>query len=178
MAVFKAKDANVEVFGNNILAIINTMGAFKQTAFKILEDCGIENPQPDQWYKVQSFLDAFKILHEKLGDATLKVIGMKIPELAKLPPEIKGVDTILKMMDQAFYMNHKGGDIGHFTYTKVGDKEVSLTVDNPYPCPFDKGLLQGFTEKFREPGSIPIVRHDPGSCRMEGGHACKYTIKW
>ncbi|MFX1276248.1 MAG: hypothetical protein ACFFBP_16980 [Promethearchaeota archaeon] len=178
MTVFKAMNPNAEAFGANIIGMIEAMGAFKKRAYDILNDCGIENPKPDQWYNMQQWLNAFKIIYEKLGDSVLKVIGKKIPEKAKLPPNIKTNDDFLPMMDQAYHMNHRGGDVGNYIIKKIRDKEVIVTCTNPYPCAFEHGLLQGFVEKFRAPGGLPSVVHEPGDCRMEGAEVCKYHIKW
>ena len=178
MAVFKARDPNVEVLGANIFSVIEGMGVFKMTALEILESCGIKDLDPQKWYNSQNWLDAFKIIYERLGDATLKFIGTKIPEVTKLPPQINSIEAFLPMLDMAFYMNHKGGDIGHYKFEETGNKEGFLTVDNPYPCAFDHGLIQGFLEKFREPNSIPSVKHEPGNCIMNGDSACKYHLRW
>ena len=178
MAVFKTYDPKVEVLGANIFSIIDGMGAFKKMAYDILKDCGIEDPKANEWFKMQHWLDAFKIIYEKIGDSTLKVIGSKIPETAKLPPQINSIESFLPMLDQAYHMNHRGGEIGHYNYEKTGDREGTITCNNPYPCAFDHGLIQGFVEKFRGTGSIPSIKHEPGSCRMEGSEVCKYRINW
>lgn len=178
MTVFESYEPNVYVLGANIFSIVDGMGAFKQKAYDILKSCGIMDPKPDQWYSMQQWLNAFKIIREKLGDATLKVIGSKIPETARLPPQINSVESFLPMLDQAYHMNHRGGEIGHYKFEKTGNKEGILKCNNPYPCAFDYGLIQGFVEKFRESGTIPLVQHDPGTCRMEGSNVCNYHIKW
>ncbi|MFX0071961.1 MAG: hypothetical protein ACFFAO_12805 [Candidatus Hermodarchaeota archaeon] len=180
MVVFKSKSPNAEVIGESILALVEGMGAFKSTALKILSENGVENPTPGNWYSLQSYLNAYKILYEKLGDMTLKVIGMKIPEKAVLPPDLDSIEKLLihDMLDKAYNMNIRGGENGFYKYEKKGKKNGIMTCTNPFPCAFDIGLINGFMNKLRCSGDIPRVKHVEGPCRMKGEHMCKYEISW
>lgn len=180
MVVFKSKTPNAEVIGESILGLIEGMGAFKSTALKILADNGVENPTPGNWYNLQSYLNAYKILYERLGDMTLKVIGMKIPEKAVLPPDLDSIEKLLihDMLDKAYNMNIRGGENGFYKYEKTGKKSGIMTCTNPFPCAFDIGLINGFMNKLRSSGDLPRVKHIEGPCRMNGGHMCKYEISW
>ncbi len=82
------------------------------------------------------------------------------------------------MLDPSYHMNHIGGEFGHYNFEKTGDRVGIITCNNPYPCAFDHGLIQGFVEKYREPGTVPSVMHELGTCRMEGTEVCKYSITW
>ena len=83
MKTFVASSPSVEVNGETIYSIIDGMGVFKSTAIKILGDNGIVDPKPGQWYKQQSWLDAFKSISDKVGNSTLNAIGQKIPVQAR-----------------------------------------------------------------------------------------------
>ena len=178
MPVFKSNDPKIEVLGQNIFAIIDAMGAFKKTAFKILEEQGIVDIDPNKWYSQQDFLNAFKIIYEKLGSPTIKVIGMKVPEKAAVPPGITSTEEALNLIDKAFHMNHRGGDPGVYKFEKTGERKGVMICENPYPCALDEGLIQAFMEAFRSPGSVPIVKHSDEGCRMDGKNQCKYLLEW
>jgi hypothetical protein len=53
-----------------------------------------------------------------------------------------------------------------------------MTCTNPFPCAFDMGLINGFMNKLRASGSIPIVKHGEGPCRMKGANECNYELAW
>jgi len=178
LQVFKSHDPKIEVLGQNIFAIIDAMGAFKKTAIKILEDQGIVNVDPNKWYSQQAFLNAFKIIYEKLGKATMKVIGMKVPQKAALPPGINSTEDMLNLLNKAYHMNHRGGDPSFFKFEKTGNNKGTVICENPYPCVFDEGLIQAFMEAFRTPGSVPIVKHSDEGCRMDGKSQCKFHLEW
>jgi len=179
MAQFKAKSPVVQVNGETVLSIVDGMGAFKSMAITILSDCGIKNPTPGQWYPQQAWLDAFKIISDKIGKATLTKIGNKIPENAKFPPTIDNIEKALSSIDIAYHMNHKGGEIGHYNYHKVSDKSAKLVCDNPYPCEFDRGIIEAMAKKFRPPTSLPRILHDDKApCRKDGAESCTYHVEW
>ena len=178
ITLFKSYDSSVLVNGESILAVTEGMGAFKRIALKILEDNNIPEPQPGNWYKLQDYLNAFKIISDKLGNATLEVIGKKIPETAVLPPDLDTIEKALTMMDAAYHMNYKNGEIGHYAFEKKGNSDGIMTCNNPYPCAYDKGIILGFMYRLRTRNSIPSVEHVEGSCRMNGAEECKYKVAW
>lgn len=178
--MFKINSPNGEVIGESILALVDGMGAFKSIAFKLLEEKGIVDPKPGKWYNLQAYLDAYRNIYDRLGDMTLKVIGMKIPEKAVLPPGLDSIEKLLSggLLDKAYQMNARGGDIGSYQFTKTEKRKGIMTCTNPFPCAFDMGLITGFMNKLRDKSSIPIVKHMEGSCRMNGANMCKYELTW
>ncbi|TKJ24246.1 MAG: hypothetical protein CEE43_00760 [Promethearchaeota archaeon Loki_b32] len=79
MPLFKSPTPGVVILGTSILSMVDGMGAFKNSALKILEENGITNIKQNGLYSQQKFLNSFKVIYEKLGDVTIKVRGMKIP---------------------------------------------------------------------------------------------------
>jgi hypothetical protein len=180
MAQFQAISPGVQVNGETVLAIVEGMGAFKANALQILAECGIKDPKPGQWYPQQNWLNAFKLIAQKLGAATLGQIGRAIPENAKFPPEIDCIEKALGSIDAAYHMNHKGGQIGTYKFEKTGERTATVVCDNPYPCDFDKGLIQAMANKFAPKGTTRVsVMHDPSKgCRKNGDKSCTYSVKW
>ena len=178
--MFKSNSPNGEVVGESILALVEGMGAFKSTALKLLEEKGVVDPKPGKWYNLQAYLDAYRNIYEKLGDMTLKVIGMKVPEKAVLPPDLDSIEKLLLggLLDKAYHMNVRGGDIGSYQFKITKKGKGIMTCTNPFPCSFDMGLINGFMNKLRVSGSIPLVKHIDGSCRMNGDHMCNYELSW
>lgn len=171
---------NAMVLGQSLLSIVEAMGSFKDKGLKILEESGISNPQPDKWYPLANNLEAFKRIESSIGPKTLFQIGKKVPENSLWPPEIDNMDKAFGSIDIAYHMNHKGGDIGTYKVQKVGDKELKVITDNPYPCDFDLGLLEAIARKFKPDSSMyASVKHENEHvCRKDSSGSCTYVIKW
>ena len=194
MVQFKAINLNVEVSGDALLAMVDGMGAFKEVALKILAENQIKDPEKDKWYRQQDWLNAFKVISEKIGLNTLYNIGTKIPENAKWPPGVDTIEKALASIDIAYHMNHKIGNeilfnpetgnmkegIGHYGFEKIGHDKIRMICDNPYPCDFDKGIITNtaiiFNPKDRK---YPKITHDDsGLCRNKGDNQCNYIVTW
>ena len=179
MAQFKCFENGVQVNGETVLAIVNGMGVFKTKALEILKNNGIDNPQSGQWYSQQDWLNAFKEIAEKLGDATLYQIGTKIPESAQFPPEIDSIEKALSAIDIAYHMNHQKGEIGNYQFTLTDSNSGKFVCNNPYPCEFDRGIIYSMSQRFKPAGSIPSIKHDDSEpCRKKGNDSCTYLVTW
>lgn len=162
-----------------MLAIVNGMGIFRTTAIEILRNHGIHNPVPDQWYPQEAWLAAFAEIQRTIGSSTLRQIGLQIPDIAKFPPEINSIEAALSAIDVAYHMNHRGGEIGTYGFTMTGDRQGKMVCANPYPCDFDRGIIEAMAERFRPQGSVPVIRDDGTQpCRKTGGESCTYLITW
>lgn len=179
MKTFVASSSSVEVNGETIYSVIDGMGVFKSTAIKILSDNGIVDPKPGQWYKQQSWLDAFKSISDKVGNSTLNAIGQKIPENAQFPPEINDIHKALSAIDIAYHMNHRNGEIGNYKYEKTGDRSAKVICTNPYPDEFDKGIIHQMGKKFAPVGAAVEVKVDE-SCpiRSKGADSTTFRVTW
>ncbi|MBU2523972.1 hypothetical protein KKG71_02145 [Patescibacteria group bacterium] len=192
MTQFKAINPSVEVNGQTVFAIVDGMGDMKNMAFQILEENGISDLKPENWYSQQSWLDAFKQISEKIGPATLNEIGKKIPENAKFPPEINDIHKALASIDVAYHLNHRlDGEImfdtengsmkvgiGHYRYRKISDRCAEVECYNPYPCEFDKGIVTAMAQKFKPADSYGIEVDSSGKCRKNGDESCTYRVRW
>ncbi len=179
MAQFKAMASGVEVNGETVLSIVAGMGMFKTRALQVLADCGIASPQPGKWYPQQAWLDAFARISEAQGPALLNLIGRKIPEHAQFPPEIDAIAKALAAIDVAYHMNHRGGEIGSYAFQADGARGARMVCRNPYPCAFDRGIIEAMANRFKPADSKGVeVVHDAGDCRRQGADACTYRVRW
>ena len=180
MTQFKAFASGVEVNGETVLSVIDGMGTFRESALKTLAEHNIVNPQPGKWYLQQSWLDAFKAISERQGGTTLLAIGRKIPENAQWPPEIDALEKALASVDVAYHMNHRGGEIGNYRFDKTGDKSGKMICNNPYPCEFDRGIVDAVARKFKPQGvaMVNVVHDNSKPCRKNGADSCTYLITW
>ena len=179
MAQFQALSPNVMVNGQTVLSVVTGMGAFKATAAQILQRNGIPNPEATAWYPQQAWLNAFREIAQSIGSSTLHQIGMSIPRNAKFPPGIDTIEKALESLDVAYHLNHRGGEIGHLSFVKTGPSQGVMTCQNPYPCPFDQGLIEAVAAQFKPADSFLRVQHDSSKpCRSKQGESCTYLISW
>lgn len=179
MAQFEAFDPRVEVIGKAVQIVIDTMGLFERMAREIFEKHGIIEVTEDGWYSQQAYLNVYRDIFERVGHNTMKMIGRQVPERALWPPDIGTVEEALTSIDTAYHMNHRGGDIGYYRFEKTGDGIGRMVCHNPYPCPFDEGVIEATTVKFSPPGARVVVTHDDAQgCRLRGDESCTYDISW
>jgi hypothetical protein len=180
MAQFVGFAEGVEVNGETVYAIVDGMGAFKAEAIEILARNGIHDPRPGTWHLQQSWLDSFREIAESLGDGTLLAIGRKIPENAKFPPRINTIEKGLMSIDVAYHINHRRGEIGHYQFWSSGPRSAKIVCHNPYPCAFDRGIIDAMAQRFKPADSkLVTVEHDDACpCRKKGADSCTYTVAW
>jgi len=147
MEKFKASSDRVEVNGETIISFVGD----SIQRVSILEKHGIFNVRPGVWYKQQLWLNAFKEISDKIGPITLRLIGKAIPANAKFPPEIKTTKPAFELLDTAYKMNHRGGEIGYYKFVSYDEnsKQIQMEINTPYPEEFDEGILVGLLEKFK-----------------------------
>lgn len=182
MAQFKAFAPGVEVRGDVVLSFVDVMGAFKSLAEGILEDNGIKDPSPEGWYLQQAWLNSFKTITEQIGPNTLFQLARQIPLSAgasKLYGNIDTLETALFVLDEAYRSSHRGGEVGHYIFVKTGERSGQMHTMNPYPCDFDRGLLDSLTRRF-EPVNpyLDVFHNDQAPCKKSGADSCTYTIAW
>lgn len=143
------------VNGQTVLSVVNGMGVFKSSGSRILDKHGLPNPVPTGWYPQQAWLDAFKEIAQSIGAKTLHQIGLSIPRNAKFPPGLDSLEKALSSIDVAYHLNHRGGEIGHYQYTKSGPTQAVIVCRNPYPCEFDRGAHRGHGEQIQARRDLP-----------------------
>lgn len=179
MAQFKAFNPAVEVKGAAVLAIVEGMGAFRATALRMLAKYGITDLKSNEWYSQQAWLDTFRDIAGVMGAPVLQVIGNKIPLTATWPDDIQTIEEALTSIDAAYHLNHRGGEIGHYRLTVTGPRSGQFYCDNPYPCDFDRGIIEGTGRRFAPKEIFFLVKHDETQpCRKRGDDACLYQVTW
>ncbi len=179
MAQFKPFVPGVEVNGQTVLSVVDGLGSFRDIAFSLLKSNGIDDPKPNQWYSQAAWLKTFEVIAAKLGPKSLTLIGKKIPENADFPPEIDSIVKALAAIDVAYHMNHRGGEIGHYSFSSTGAHTARMVCNNPYPCEFDYGIIVAMGTRFAPTDAFVKVTHDDTQpCRKNGADSCTYLVSW
>jgi hypothetical protein len=169
----------VQNSGAGILAVVGELRDLQQVGLRILARHGIVDPVADGWYPLQSYLEALREIGSLSGPATLEEVGRRIPETAKWPPQVNSIETALGSIDAAYHLNLRGGEVGSYRLEKGEGRTARIVCDNPFPCPFDRGLVARVAEKFAPAGVVPSVQHDEAAgCREKGAKSCVYVVRW
>jgi hypothetical protein len=179
MAQFRTYSPAVQVNGQTVLSVVHGMGAFAKTGLDTLARHGIQSPNPAGWYPQQQWLSAFEDIAKSIGPRTLFQIGQSIPANAKFPPGIDSVEKALQAIDVAYHLNHRGGEIGHYRFSPTGPKSGVMECRNPYPCEFDRGIIEAMVRRFAVESLAMKVTHDPSKpCRSRQGDSCTFLVSW
>ncbi|WP_239576521.1 hypothetical protein [Archangium primigenium] len=173
----------VEVLSLNIQSLLGTYNVLNGEVQRILASHGIEleSDSSRRWYPLEAIIRSLEDIRERIGTHTLRAFGSQVPRMAILPPQVDTFEQILPLLNDAYRRNHRGeGDIGGYHYQPLKKNSGRLRSDNPYPCEFDQGLLDGFHARLPPRSSAFQLRivHAPEGCRSRGAEACTYVLTW
>jgi hypothetical protein len=182
MAQFIPIGINVEVLGQSIFSVVNAISLGKESRLEILKKNGIENLSENKWYSQEKYLKAFSEIAADIGPSTLFAIGKSVPEHAVFPPEIDSLEKALHVINVAYEMNHRGGEIGSYKLVRFDStkRQAEMVCANPYPSEFDRGIITTILRKFKPKDStscnVSLDSRKPS--RLKGGDSCTYLISW
>ena len=162
------------VSGGNILSMLAAMGAFRRSGEQILNTHGIVNAAADGWYMLGDYVAALNEIETRIGPSTLFRVGQEIPNHIKLPPGIDTFEKVIGSFGPAFSMNHRGAGAGGITFEITAPNTGIITSGTPYPCDFDRGVIQGFFRKLVK-GTLSYS-HDTSSCKKKGTDTCVHNV--
>lgn len=193
MTEFVAFEPGIEVYGQSALSLIENLGPHKTMVGTILNAHGIGDPRAGPWFPLQAYLDALREIGEEGGRSVLWSIGSLAPKLGEWPASVRTIEDALGSIDMALHLNHrKDGKImfdvnsgsmeegmGHTSFQMTGVNQGTMSSNSPYPCEFDRGMIESAAEKFKPDSRSKVtVVHDASSCRTNGDEMCIYHISW
>ncbi|MGE5341196.1 MAG: hypothetical protein ACM3SY_06905 [Candidatus Omnitrophota bacterium] len=179
MGKTKAINPYVQVNGYILVSVIEGMGALKPRAYEILEDYGISNPETDRWYPQKIWLDTLRCMGTVFGPHVVYQIGLRMPEYLTFPPATDTLEKALSVLDQVYQRDHNGDKVGNYVFKDYGNEFATIVCSSPYPCEWDRGLIEGTVKKFKTNGLFAFVRHDlVQECRKKGDDSCTYLLSW
>ncbi len=166
----------IEVSGGNILSLLAALGSFRSMGEELLAEQGVSGVVAQGWYPLQGFLAALESISRKVGPHTLFQIGRRIPDHIFLPAKLNSFEDICAAFDAAFNLNHRGGDAGGIGYQVTGSRSATIVTSTPYPCDFDRGVIQGFFQRFMD-SRVSVVHDEERACKAVGGTCCTYLVR-
>lgn len=180
MVMFQASSTADQVAGESVRAALDALGIWRSKGVRIFADHGLPEPEAGTWYPLQHYLDALRHIYEKIGPATVVDIGKRLVTNNKFPPTITTLEQALSTLDEAYRARHRGADLGFFRFEQLEERQLRMTIRNPYPCELDRGVVQGLATRFRPPGAVGLrVTHpDEQHCRKHGAEECVLDVTW
>jgi len=182
MVEFEPFDDGIEARGNSILVLEDALARFseehRQRVREALAEYGITDPETAEWYPQHAELKAFETIANELEPHILDRLGEQVPVAADWPDDIDGVEEALRSINNAYELNHRGGEIGHYEFEKTGDRKGKIECKNPYPCRFDRGLIRGVAQAHSPVESFVFLEERGDNCRRRGDDTCTYTVHW
>lgn len=187
-------NAGIEVLGNVLCTILSATGNMPLVN-RLLAQHGLpQQLNPNEWYDRDRTLGVLSAIFASTGPATIRAIGQQIPARAEFPPNVQSIDEALKAINIAYHLNHrKNGQvmfdaasgrmtdgIGHYTAAKAAKDIAQVTVQSPYPCQFDMGIVEAIVDRFKNPASpwVAVKHRSHAACRSRGASACIYVADW
>lgn len=144
-----ASTPNAEVLGESILGYLNCVRHAEIQP--ILDKYGLEDIQARKWYSHQMMLNVLRDISEDNSIVTesLIAIGIKIMEIATVPPTITSVDAILPSLATVYRQHHRNVTELGWLYRPLGPGHVLMTHDGPYPDDQSYGIIYGAVKRFK-----------------------------
>lgn len=183
MTQYEAFDPAVEVHGQTIVTVVEDAlaqfsDAYRDKARDALAQEGITNPEPDEWYPQQAWLNAFETVADDLEPHVLDRLGEQIPAVAEWPNDIHTVEEGLKSINEAYQRNHRGSNIGSYQFEPTDQHEGEVVCTNPYPCEYDRGIIRAIAQRYAPVDSFVFIEERGEQCRRDGDDTCVYTVNW
>ena len=183
MAQYEAFEPDVEVHGETIRTVVDDALArftqdYRTMALDALAENGVGDPKTDEWYPQQAWLNTFEVIAEQLEPHILDRLGEQIPDVAEWPSDVSDIEGGLRAIDEAYQLNHRGGDIGSYRFEPVDDQTGRMVCENPYPCLFDRGLIRAVARRNAPVEAFVFVEERSDVCRRDGDDTCIYTVSW
>jgi len=167
-----------EVAGDLLRAVVTGVGQFSSDArgpaIAALSEHGVAEPSPGEWYPLAPAIAAIESVDGLVGvDGTLD-LGKRVSRTFAFPAATDDVPAALAALDRA-YRDHHRGDAGGYTFRQIGDDDGRIECHTPYPCAFDRGVVEGVTSRFAD-GFVCL--REVGVCRADGAERCTYELTW
>lgn len=168
---------DAEVTGEVVRAVVAGVEEFqpeaRATGRRALEDHGLADPVAE-WYPLEQCLGAVEEVATVVGDDAVRALGEAVPRALGVAASTSDVPAALSRVE-ALYRDHHRGDAGGYAFRQIGDTDGRMESRTPYPCAFDRGVVEGTATAVAE-GYVRL--REVGVCRADGAPRCTYEVTW
>jgi hypothetical protein len=158
--------------GRYVVAFVESASAvspvFQRKAEDVLEEFGIEDPDPESFYDVEAFGDALREVENRAGEQTVMKAGERMVDANVQIVAQESARAGLEVMGEqheAIHRNYTRPAAGGYEVEAVEPRRfrVGIYGDYPFPLSLPKGAVRG-TVKVTEPeATMPDVSEVPAA---------------
>lgn len=135
---------------------------------------GLSTVEAGRWYPQTLLLRYLQIILKTDGEDILFETGMKLIASTLFPSNVTTFHEAISSMDLGYAIAHRNQVGSMFGLRASGTMQLDIIAANPYPCPFDWGILQGIMKRFSPAARLS---HDfSQGCRLDSETACHYHL--
>lgn len=146
----RTDEASGTVRGEMVQVCIDgVMSVYQDRMRDMLDEEDIErpDPQPDEWYPLEKFLDVLTAVERNTGKNALAKIGESTPRFLDWPTTVDSPAAGLSHLPEMYEDKHRQAS-GEYTCTEVDETNLEITSTTPYPTQWEMGVLKGTAEHF------------------------------
>lgn len=162
-----------QVLGQYMLRVFNS-DENPERLFALRQKMGLMEVEAGRWYPQATLLKFFHQVMKTDGEDVLFYMGLRMIGSTLFPPNVGTFQEAISSMDLGYTIAHRYQIGSMFGLRASGEMQLDIIAANPYPCPYDWGILQGIMKKW-----APAARlsHDfSQGCRLDGETACHYHL--
>lgn len=166
---------NAEVLGESILAYMNCLE--QDQIVPILTKYGLVDVDAHAWYPLQKMLDVLRDIQNQPDNvsASMVSIGVKVMEIATLPPELNTVGAVLSALGAVYHLHHRNVTEEGWSAKEIGPGHMHIIHDSPYPADVAYGIVWSTVRRFRPRSTnftvTRIENNDPDASEV-------YDVVW
>lgn len=172
-------DPNLELQGNSVQALLGSIT--HENYLHILEERGLDQIDPQGWYRWQDVLEALEeIAGQSGGMMDLVGIGMAAADLSLVPPEVEEMPPykFFELYEQLYPKRWRNGDPGWIETDVRSEQYVVLNLYIPFPDDLSYGLFYGFAKRFSHGARFTVQYDDSVPRKDQGGETTLIHIIW
>ncbi|MBU1241001.1 hypothetical protein KKF84_14845, partial [Myxococcota bacterium] len=145
--------AEPQVLGKYIISIIKA-SEDKHTTHTILLGVGLKTIEPLKWYSQAHVSKVFAQLMRAKGDDYIYGIGKALIDQGTLPDNVHSFQSAVSALDLGYTIAHRNQTGAQFGQKSTSPLRLEIIAANPYPCPFDWGILQQLIARYAPSAKI------------------------
>ena len=164
--------AEPQVLGQYILRIFSSDGSDSLEPYR--RKFSLNELEAGRWYPQTLLMKCFEQVLKLEGEDRLFELGMQLIAGTVFPPNVHTFQEAISSMDLGYTIAHRYQVGSMFGLRASGEMQLVVIAANPYPCPYDWGILQGIMKIY-----APAARlsHDfSQGCRLDGETSCHYHL--
>ncbi len=155
-AFYQSSRPEAEYLGIILLTLTQNLRA--DVILPVLKQHNMENIEADKWYPQQLVLNVIRDIERRFTFEELVAIGMRVIEVAPMPPFINTIEAALATLDAGHhattrYIHPEEG----IKIEKVSDTHFRVISNVPTPAFLAYGTVWGMARRFKGKGENPKI---------------------